>query len=390
MRQTQGKQDVTTPGLVAGPRWPGPGRLQACHFHRPLGTLCAKTPGGQNCREKRGAKGDKVLAQEEFGTAPDGSPVMRVTLDRAGTTARLMSWGASLQELRIEGVAQSLVLGHPEFAPYPDHMRHFGGIAGPIANRIADGRAPLNGRVVELERNEKGITALHGGLGGTSLSNWTVDSADETSVTFLRSHPDGAGGLPGPVHLRATYSLDADGALRLEIEGTADQDSFCNPAHHSYWTLGPETVAEHGLQIEADTYLPVDDRLIPLGAPADVAGTRFDFRGTRKVVEQGDGLLDHNFCLRPADGLRRVCTLRGSLAELVIETDQPGLQVYDGSGLKPQSGHDARSYGPYAGIAIEPQHWPDAPNHADYPSIRLRPGETYQQVSRFHARKVQD
>lgn len=329
------------------------------------------------------------MIEDNFGTAPDGTAVCRVTLRRAGTTACLMSWGASLQDMRIEGVAQSLVLGHPEFTPYPATMRHFGGIAGPVANRIAEGRAPLNGRVITLERNENGVTALHGGVGGISRSNWTLDSADDHSVTFLSSHPDGAGGLPGPVHFRADYRLDAQGALVLEIEATADQDTFCNPAHHSYWTLGPEPVSDHMLQIEADQYLPVDDRLIPLGAPETLAETRFDFRNFRRVVHAGDGLLDHNFCLRPGAGLRPVCTLRGSRAELSIETDQPGLQVYDGSGLKPQTGHDGRAYGPYAGIAIEPQHWPDAPNHADYPSILLHPGETYRQVSRFHARRRQ-
>ena len=85
---------------------------------------------------------------------------------------------------------------------------------------------------------------------------------------------------------------------------------------------------------------------------------------------------DHNFCLsHQREPLRAVAELTGTRGgvSMQIETTEPGLQVYDGSGLQT----------PYAGIALEPQCWPDAPNHSTFPSIALAPGEVSRQISRF-------
>ena len=328
-----------------------------------------------------------------FGTAPDGTDVLQVTLTHAGTTARLMTWGASLTDFRIEGLQGPMVLGSDNFDRYLTDMHHFGAIAGPVANRIAGGAAPLGAGSVQLERNENGITHLHGGRNGTSQSNWVLEGADDRSCHFALTVPDGTGGLPGPLHLGCSYRIDDDGALALELTGRAEQPSFCNLAQHSYWALdgGAGGLSRHELTIQAERYLPVDGALIPLGDPAPVDGTRFDFRQPRPVICEGDGLLDHNFCLDPAKGgpgLRPVCTLKCGAAQLTVETDQPGLQVYDGGHINLTGGLEGRRYGPHGGLAIEPQRWPDAPNHPGYPSVTLDPGETYRQHSRFRVQKV--
>lgn len=326
---------------------------------------------------------------EVFGTDPDGTDVLRVAISNGDTTAQLMTWGASLQDLRLAGVDHPLVLGADSFAPYPDRLPHFGAIVGPIANRIADGRAPLEGQTIQLERNEDGATHLHGGTQGTSRVNWTLAEESATACRFTLTQPDGNGGLPGPVRLSVTYSLGADGALEVAITGEADRPTFCAPAHHAYWALdGGQSVARQRLTIAADHYLPIDGRKIPTGDPAPVEGTRFDFRASRAVIEPGDAPLDHNFCLRPGDGVRPVCTLATDAVELIVSSDQPGLQVYDAAHLDLTAGLGGRHYGPHAGLAIEPQRWPDGPNHPGYPAITLAPGETYRQTSRFHVRRL--
>jgi aldose 1-epimerase len=70
---------------------------------------------------------------------------------------------------------------------------------------------------------------------------------------------------------------------------------------------------------------------------------------------------------------------------MILETDAPGLQIYDAARLdtSPAKGHQGIPYGRHAGIALEPQIWPDAPNHTNFPSITLRPGEPFRQSSRF-------
>lgn len=327
-----------------------------------------------------------------FSMAPDGSPVQSVEISNGGVTATVMTWGAALQDLRREGTPHSLVLGSPDFAAYLGPMRYFGAIVGRVANRIEGGRAMLDGQSFDFDRNEAGRTTLHGGTTGSSQRNWRLEGNDATScrMTLVLGH--GEDGFPGNLAISATYSLDDEGALEIALEGRTDRPTFCGLAHHSYWNLdGTADLARHRLAVSADTYLPVDAELIPLGAPASVEGTGFDFRQMRHVLGGAAIPLDHNFCLRDSGhGLRPACTLAAGDLRLDVTTTAPGLQVYDGANLAtaPFAGHAGFPYGAHAGIALEPQHWPDAPHHPDFPSVVLRPDDAYVQRSRFHIRQA--
>ena len=69
---------------------------------------------------------------------------------------------------------------------------------------------------------------------------------------------------------------------------------------------------------------------------------------------------------------------------MTLETTEPGLQVYDGSGIPDGlAGGGGRRYGPHAGLCLEPQRWPDAINHEGFAGAVLRPGETYRQVTEY-------
>ena len=70
---------------------------------------------------------------------------------------------------------------------------------------------------------------------------------------------------------------------------------------------------------------------------------------------------------------------------MIVETDAPGLQVYDAARLdtSPVLGHSGKPCVGHAGIAMEPQIWPDAPNQPNFPSITLRPEERFSQISFF-------
>lgn len=194
--------------------------------------------------------------------------------------------------------------------------------------------------------------------------------------------PDGDMGFPGTLSVRATIALQ-DGALCIDIRAETDAPTPCNLAHHGYFNLdGTEDVRFHSLRIAADGYLPVDDDLIPLGEAAPVAGTRFDLRRTRPI---GPGGYDHNFCL--SDGPvapRAVADLVGQTGiSMRIETDQPGLQAYDGAHFDGVEGLEGRRYGPFAGLALEPQGWPDAVNRPGFPDTILRPGRVYRQHTAY-------
>jgi aldose 1-epimerase len=94
-------------------------------------------------------------------------------------------------------------------------------------------------------------------------------------------------------------------------------------------------------------------------APVDAVR---DFRTARAV---GTVPYDCTFVLDGWDGsLRYAATLSDpeSGRTLVVETTQPGLQLFTG---KPGA------------IALETQHFADAPHRANFPSTVLRPGETF-------------
>lgn len=313
---------------------------------------------------------------------PDEADITRLTIANGPLRMSLMSLGATVTELRMDGIAHSLILGSPDLAPYRDTFRYFGAIVGPVANRIDHSTAPLGDATLHLMANE-GSNALHGGPAGLSTRNWILADHGGNFATFTFTWPDGDSGYPGPIHAQVTYTLEDIGALRIELSGTAKAHTLFNPAFHGYWSLdGSGALKDHRLQINAAHYLPVDDDAIPKGDPVPVAGTPFDFRQLTNIA--ADSQIDHNYCLDGV-GFREVLCMETNAMALVIESDAPGLQVYDAARLdtSPDASHDGAPHGPYAGIALEPQIWPDAPNHPSYPSTTLTPGDTFRQTSRF-------
>lgn len=312
-------------------------------------------------------------------TLPDGRRVDALTLRGGGLTARLLTLGATVQDLRMDGVDHPLVLGCPDPADYLGDGLYLGAVVGRFANRIGGARFTLDGREYRTDPNFRGRHTLHGGARGTHWHLWTIEDARPDAATLSLALPDGDMGFPGALSVRADIAL-RDGALIVDLSATADAPTPCNLAHHGYFILDDTgDVRGHRLRIAADRYLPVDDDLIPLD-PAPVEGTRFDFRAARSIAP---GAYDHNFCLSDGPVAPRVVAelTGGTGIRMRIETDQPGLQVYDGAHFKEMAGLDNRRYGPFAGVALETQGWPDAPNRPDFPDAILRPGETY----RHHA-----
>jgi len=325
-----------------------------------------------------------------FGRDAAGEDVPEVTIAADGLTARIIGYGASLRDLRLDGVAHPLVLGYETLEAYLAHGAHFGAIAGRYANRIAGGRFSLDGRSHQLTRNEDGRTHIHGGRQGYGHRFWTLADHDSASATLTLAEPDGAEGYPGAVSVSCRYSIAAPATLRIELTATTDAPTIVNLAQHSYFNLdGGDDILDHRLTIPAETYTPVDAAKIPTGELRPVADTAFDFRRSRPIRREEDGervRYDHNFVVRPARQAEpgpaaRLESDRSGVA-LAIASTEPGMQFYDGHMLvSPAAGLGGRRYSASAGCCLESQVFPDAPNHAGFPSAVLRPGETYRQVT---------
>ena len=81
-----------------------------------------------------------IMNSENFGLTADNESIQRFTLSGGGLSAKFINWGAVLQDLRFEGVSNSLALGLENFEDYLKHSRYFGATAGPYANRIDRGQ----------------------------------------------------------------------------------------------------------------------------------------------------------------------------------------------------------------------------------------------------------
>lgn len=327
-----------------------------------------------------------------FGQLPDGQPIDRIKLKSGGMQACILTYGATLQDLRLEDISHPLVLGWPTLEGYLNSSAYLGAIVGRFANRIGGARYEIDGQVCYTDVNYLGKHTLHGGREGSAHLVWRIEAVNETSVTLSLDLPDGHMGFAGNMAVRATYSLDADHTLRLMIHAECDQPSPCSFAPHSYFNLDDDrTIAGHELQIKAPSYLEVDDDLIPTGALRPVKDSPLDFQTRRPIGSQA---IDHCFCTsNEQQEVRSVAWLYGPNSGLCLRlaSTEPGLQVYSAATLDEpnQIGLRGHPYRPFAGLALEPQGWPDAPNQPDFPSTTLYPGSLNRHETTFQITRSQ-
>lgn len=350
----------------------------------------------QVARKDRPTEEWSVGAENEvFGRLGTGEAVERVTIAGGGLIARVLTWGAVIQDLRLEGHDAPLVLGFEDLPSYLDHSPYFGATPGRCANRIAGGRFSIDGADFQLECNERGVTHLHGGSDGVVRQNWRIAAQGADFVTLTLTDPAGRAGYPGNCALTCTYRLPGDGILSVLYEAATDAPTPVNLCQHSYFNLdGSANALGHEIRLRAEHYLPVDGNLIPTGEIRPVDGTPFDLRQwtlLRRQTEEGGIAFDHNFCLSPGRQAKRpVVEVRSPLSgvSLEVSTTEPGVQFYTGAKVRPPvPGLDGRSYGAFAGFCLETQVWPDAVNHGDFPAAVLRPGETLRQETDYAFRK---
>ncbi|MEP3046703.1 MAG: aldose epimerase family protein [Roseibium sp.] len=325
---------------------------------------------------------------QDFGSLPDGSNVQEVTLKKGMLEASILTFGAIIRNLKVDG--QSVVLGFDTLQPYLDYPNFFGAVVGRCANRITDGRMMIDGTTYQLDQNENGINQLHGGSQGFSNRNWQIEQNDKASVLLKLISEDGEMGYPGRVEVLLRYTLTGSGALRVKIAATTDKTTPVNLAQHSYFNLdGSDTILDHTVEIAAASYLPVDDALLPTGEIRKVAWTPYDFQDGRKVRRKADEesvIFDHNFCLTEdaRDTVEFAAAVEAGDLRMEVWTTEPGLQFYDAAKLDvPVAGLGGRRYGSYAGMCLETQGWPDSVNHPTFPNTLLKPEETYNHVTEF-------
>lgn len=348
-----------------------------------------------------------VTQKNDVMISPD-SLKQYVIKNQHGMRAVITNYGAKVVSLEVPdrgGVMADVVLGFDSLPEYLTGEKYFGAIVGRYANRIAGGAFSLNGKHYTLPVNN-GKNHLHGGDSGFHSRLWRVVAADPAGLVLDYVSPDGENGYPGTLSVEVTYRLTDDNALEIKYTATTDQPTVVNLTHHSFFNLkdgGQSPINDHQLVINAGSYSPVDEGLIPLGTKAPVAGTPFDFTSPHAIgariddansqMAMGQGY-DHNYILdRPegADSLWLAAIVYEPVSgrQMEVLTTEPGLQFYSGNFLDgSEIGKGGTPYRFRSAFCLEAQHFPDSPNHPDFPSTELNPGETYHQttVYRFSVR----
>ncbi len=322
-----------------------------------------------------------------FGKTADGRQVDIVTIGNDQVTAKILTLGAIINDVRLAGVDYSLTLGSPDVAPYEDKFNSFGSFMGPVINRIAGCKATIDGQEFTFEKHHSGDLTQHSGSTGMQKQVWSVTDNGDDFVVLSLALTDGLGGFPGNRVVTARYDILGN-ALRLTATATTDAPTLMNPANHSYWNMdGTPGFAGHTLTVHADRFTEPNEALMPTGRLADVAGSPYDFREGKVLAGDNSQFFDLNLVVSDArTQLRPVAKLVGtSGVAMEMSTTECGLQVYDcGTISRPDfPTNHGRGYTFYEGVALEAQSWPGATMHSHFPSIELRPGADYKQVTQW-------
>jgi len=336
------------------------------------------------------------ITKELWGKTPDGAEVDLYTLTNVnGLRVKIMTYGATITSVETpdrRGTVQNVTLSLDSCQEYINRNPFFGSTVGRYANRIARGKFSIDGVDYTLATNN-GPNHLHGGVRGFDKVIWKAEpmrSKNSVGVKFSHESPDGEEGYPGKLSAQVTYSLTNNNELKMDYLATTDKPTVVNLTNHTYWNLaggGSGNILGHEVAFNADKYLPVDDGLIPLGEPKEVAGTPMDFTKLHTIgsrIDQVKGGYDHCYVLNKKvvkNGLSHAAKIVDPSSGRVMEifTTQPGIQFYTGNFLDGTLGRDGVKFEKNFGFCLETQHYPDSPNRAQFPSTVLKPGEKYEQ-----------
>lgn len=346
-----------------------------------------------------------AVSISDFGVA-DGVPVRLFTLKNAAGTAAFSDLGATWVRWLTpdrSGTFADVILGFDSAEAYGRQTAYTGAVCGRHANRIARGEFTLCGKAFKLAVNN-GPNHLHGGLKGFNACVWNAEicgNDGEPAVKFSRISPDGEEGYPGNLEVSATYTLLADGAVRIDYRAFCDKTTLINLTNHCYFNLAGHasgTVLAQWLVLKEKGFLPTDETAIPTGEVWSAGGLpAFDFSTAKPLgkhifskarqLELARGY-DHCYILAGTAGtLREVAGLecRENGRALTVETTEPAMQLYTGNWLgdccKDVPAKDGVIYGDYAGVAFETQHAPDAVNQNAFRANILPAGTVYESTT---------
>lgn len=325
------------------------------------------------------------MIKKEFMECYQGNEVYKYIVSDE-IEVEISTLGATLLSLKTpdkNGIMTDVLLGFQNAEDMIYKSGFMGAVVGRFGNRIGEGKFELEGKQYQLALNDGGKAHLHGGLIGFNQKNFTAKEQNGSLLLTCFS-PDGEEGYPAGLTLTVQYTVKSK-SLIIEYFAESDGTTIFNPTNHAYFNLNGEndgSILDNVLQLNADKYLPTDEKLIPTGEERNVEGTPFDFRQSKPIgrnIGAEDAQLataggyDHNFCL--TDEHFAVVYSEKTGIQMDCYTDRPGVQFYSGNFLGGAVGKS--QYHKRSGFCLETQLYPDSINKPHWRSPVLKKGEKF-------------
>lgn len=241
-----------------------------------------------------------------------------------------------------------------------------GQVLFPWPNRVRDGQWTWEATTYQLPLTEPKLhNASHGLL---RWAVWSLVELTESAVTVAaRVFPQP--GWPWPLDIALTYALDDAGlSVTANVINPGQTAAAFGLGFHPYVSIGDTPPGEVVLRVPAESYVTVDDRLLPTGV-VSVRGADRDFRDARPLA---DTALDTAFGGLGADADDRWrVTLDGlhALPRVTVWADEAfgWAQVFTGK-VAAEGEH---------GIAVEPTTCPPDALRSGTDLVLLQPGATW-------------
>ena len=164
-----------------------------------------------------------------YGTMPDGRDVHLFTIENNnGVSAGIITYGATLATFNCpdrDGVNGDIIMGFDTLEGHLACTCYCGRTVGRYANRIGDGRFMLGGDMVCVDKNENGITCLHGGGAFSGKDPTKVDRSACYAARYIAKNIVKAG-LADKCEVQIAYAIGVAKPVSVMIDtfGTAKVD----------------------------------------------------------------------------------------------------------------------------------------------------------------------
>jgi aldose 1-epimerase len=294
----------------------------------------------------------------------------QVTISTPFITLIVLDYGAIIQKLIIkdkDGKSINVVVGFNSPDNYIADDKFLGACIGRYAGRISNGGFEIDRETYPIY--QKNGVHLHGGKEGFSKKYWTIEEVHHGRQPFVKLSYQSRHleeGYPGNLKVNITYKL-INNALHITHEASTDITTVINLTNHSYFRLDDASkVNDYNLKINCQKMVEMYANKLPTGEMISIDLTSFDFLKEKKIENTR---LDNAYVVNSKSEVVASVSSEKSGIAMEVSTNQPGLVVFTPLG--------------FPAICFETQNFPDAPNQTSFPNCRLKPGEIYNNTSKY-------